>query len=207
MRNMSVFQIIILSVFGVFAVGGLLIFAGVGGFSDSSGDIGTVLIWGTLSGQSFNSVLATLAEDNDGLRNVAYVQKDSRTYNSDLTEALASGGGPDLGRAGTAGAGNRCRGLSGCGRVQRAGPEGWTAVGGPELCRALCGAGAGGLGTGAGVRRSKAQAGDAGASAAGSRTCRRQRRAGHGWGHCPDHCVSGGLRAGAAALGRGHRAA
>jgi len=93
---MSVFQIIILSVFGVFAVGGLLIFAGVGGFSDSSGDIGTVLIWGTLSGQSFNSVLATLAEDNDGLRNVAYVQKDSRTYNSELTEALASGGGPDL---------------------------------------------------------------------------------------------------------------
>ncbi len=93
--GMSSFQIIVLSVFGAFTVGGVLIFAFLVG-SNSSVTIGQVVVWGPLDETSFGAVLRELAESDGRFRQVTYVQKNEDTYLDELTNALAAGTGPDL---------------------------------------------------------------------------------------------------------------
>ncbi len=89
------FQIILLVVFGALAIAGILIFAlAVGGGSGSG--VGPIKIWGTLDQGAFTAVIRQAAENNATLSQVSYEQKDATTYESDLTNALASGTGPDL---------------------------------------------------------------------------------------------------------------
>ena len=92
---MSSFQIIVLSVFGAFTVGGVLIFAFLVG-SNSAATIGQVVVWGPLDETAFGSVLRELSENDGRLRQVTYVQKNEDTYVQELTNALAAGEGPDL---------------------------------------------------------------------------------------------------------------
>lgn len=95
MKKLSMFQIILLVVFGALAIAGILIFAlAVGGTTGSS--VGPIKIWGTLDQGAFVAVIRQVAESNPALSQVSYEQKDAATYESDLTEALASGTGPDL---------------------------------------------------------------------------------------------------------------
>lgn len=95
MPKLSVFQAVLLGVFGALAISGVLIFAlVVGGNTGSS--IGAVTIWGTFDESAFRVVLRQAAEKDSRLSQVQYVQKDPLTYNTELTEALASGTGPDL---------------------------------------------------------------------------------------------------------------
>ncbi|RJR14150.1 extracellular solute-binding protein [Candidatus Parcubacteria bacterium] len=95
MPKLSVFQAVLLGVFGALAISGVLIFAlVVGGNAGSS--TGPVIIWGTFDESAFRVVLRQAAEKDDRLMQVTYVQKDPLTYNAELTEALASGTGPDL---------------------------------------------------------------------------------------------------------------
>lgn len=92
---MSSFQIILLSVFGAFAVGGILIFAFlVGGNSASS--LGAVTVWGTFDEVAMQTIIRQLSEEDNRLRQVTYVRKGEATYQQELTNALASGTGPDL---------------------------------------------------------------------------------------------------------------
>ncbi|OGG60818.1 hypothetical protein A2765_01780 [Candidatus Kaiserbacteria bacterium RIFCSPHIGHO2_01_FULL_56_24] len=91
----SSFQIVILSFFGASTVAGILIFAFLVG-SNSSTSLGQVVVWGTFDESAFQTVLRNLAEIDGRYRQVTYVQKDEETYLSDLTNALASGSGPDL---------------------------------------------------------------------------------------------------------------
>ncbi len=92
---MSSFQIILLSIFGAFAVAGVLIFAFfVGGNSGST--IGPVTIWGTFDDVAMQTIIRQLSEDDSRLRQVVYVRKNQETFEADLTNALASGTGPDL---------------------------------------------------------------------------------------------------------------
>lgn len=95
MKDLSVFQIILLAGFGALAISGVLIFALVvsGGGGNS---IGPVTIWGTLPEGAFSVVLRQAAENDNRLAQVAYVEKDPAAYENLLTEALASGAGPDL---------------------------------------------------------------------------------------------------------------
>jgi ABC-type glycerol-3-phosphate transport system substrate-binding protein len=95
-NKLSIFQVVVLAIFGLAAVAGLLFFAGVGGLGNKDDSVGPVLIWGTLSGSAFQVVLSQLGETDSRLKNVVYEQMDSRTYNNGLSEALASGRGPDL---------------------------------------------------------------------------------------------------------------
>lgn len=89
------FQIILLVVFGAFAIVGILIFAlAVGG--GASNAVGPVKIWGTLDQTAFTAVIRQAAEKDASLSQVSYEQKDSATYEETLTNALASGTGPDL---------------------------------------------------------------------------------------------------------------
>ncbi len=89
------FQIILLVVFGAFAIVGILVFAlAVGGGASST--IGPVKIWGTLDQTAITAVIRQAAEKDASLSQVSYEQKDSATYEQLLTNALASGTGPDL---------------------------------------------------------------------------------------------------------------
>jgi len=95
MKKLSMFQITLLAVFGALAVAGVLIFAlAVGGGNAKT--VGPVTIWGTLDSGAFTTVLRQVADVDASMNQVSYVQKDTSTFQSELTEALASGQGPDI---------------------------------------------------------------------------------------------------------------
>ena len=95
MPKLSVFQTILLAAFGALAVAGVLIFALVVG-GNTGNSIGPITIWGTLEEGAFRAVIRQISENDDRLTQVTYIQKDEVGYASELTEALASGTGPDL---------------------------------------------------------------------------------------------------------------
>jgi len=91
----STFQIIFLAAFGALAVAGILVFA-IATSSNSQQTLGSVVIWGPWNAGAVNGVLRDAADNNGQLLGVSYVQKNPATYEDDLTNALASGTGPDL---------------------------------------------------------------------------------------------------------------
>ena len=89
------FQIILLAVFAGLAVVGVLIFAfAIGGVSNNK--VGAVSIWGTLDGSTFTTLLRKFADTDSSFLQVTYIQKDPKTFDAELTQAIASGTGPDL---------------------------------------------------------------------------------------------------------------
>ena len=89
------FQVILLCIFGGCAIAGVLIFALAVGRGNGN-TIGNVVIWGTFDGNQITDMLRTEADADSSLLGVTYVQKDADTYISTITDALASGKGPDL---------------------------------------------------------------------------------------------------------------
>lgn len=94
-QGMSVFQIVLLSVFGVAAVVAVLVFAFLVS-SGSQSSVGTVTVWGTFDETAFSAVLRPLSDADGRLKGVTYVQKTPEAFDTELTNALASGTGPDL---------------------------------------------------------------------------------------------------------------
>lgn len=92
---MSSFQIILLSIFGAFAVAGILIFAFLVG-SNSGSSIGAVTVWGTFDDVAVQTIIRQLSDSDSRLRQVTYVRKNPENFEAELTNALASGTGPDL---------------------------------------------------------------------------------------------------------------
>ncbi len=95
MPNTSTFQILVLTIFGVFIVVGVGVFAAFGGFLGGS-PTGPVLIWGTLDSASMTNTVETLRAQDKTFESVTYVEKDEAGYETELLNALASGTGPDL---------------------------------------------------------------------------------------------------------------
>ena len=93
--KMSGFQMIALGVFATLILIGIGAFATYGGVK-SGAQIGTVVVWGTLDSVMVDAALDTIRQQDSTMQGVSYVQKDPKTYVSDLVNALASGGGPDL---------------------------------------------------------------------------------------------------------------
>ncbi len=95
---MSNFQISIMVVFGFFAVIAVLIFAGVlPGFNSSeSGFAGEITMWGTVPEEKMRKVLDEFNQENEKLFRVVYEGKSPASFNRELTDALASGNGPDI---------------------------------------------------------------------------------------------------------------
>lgn len=93
--KMSSFQIILLSVFAAFAVAGILIFAFLVG-SNANSSLGPVVIWGPFDDVAIQTIIRQLSDEDSRLRQVTYVRKSPETFNQELTNALASGSGPDL---------------------------------------------------------------------------------------------------------------
>lgn len=96
MKKISIFQIVLLAVFGSLAVAGVLIFAIATSGANNAAGIGPVVIWGTLEGNAFTDMLRTASDADGSLSQVSYVHQDETTYQQNLTHALASGSGPDL---------------------------------------------------------------------------------------------------------------
>jgi ABC-type glycerol-3-phosphate transport system substrate-binding protein len=91
----SIFQVIVLAVFGVFIIIGVLIFASLSGGGDDQ-DIGTVVLWGTFDRDLMNSFLRALGDEDERTKNIKYEEHALEDFQADLVEALANGTGPDL---------------------------------------------------------------------------------------------------------------
>lgn len=94
---MSNFQIVILAVFGVIILIAVLIFSGFipGLRGPGSGLSGDVIIWGTIPATQISKQIEDLNRINKPIV-VTYIEKDRNTFDRELTEALASGVGPDI---------------------------------------------------------------------------------------------------------------
>lgn len=95
MQRISTFQIVLLSVFAALAVAAVIIFSFFLSKS-SSNAVGAVSIWGTFDQASVQKAIDDLSTVHPDLQGARYTQKPSATYEADLTEAFASGTGPDL---------------------------------------------------------------------------------------------------------------
>ena len=90
---MSKFQIILLGVFALFIVVAVFIFS----FARGSGSKNaTVMVWGSISSYDFNQVLGNAGIDDEEGLTIRYEEKSLESIESDFTEALATGVGPDL---------------------------------------------------------------------------------------------------------------
>ena len=94
-KGLSVFQIVLLAIFGAVGVGAVLIFA-LATAGSGGGGTGAVKIWGTFDKNAISAVIRQAADKDSRLLQVTYEQRDPATYESDLTNALAAGTGPDL---------------------------------------------------------------------------------------------------------------
>lgn len=90
---MSNFQIILLVIFGVFIVTGVIVFS----FYRGTGSSARVTVWGDISSYEFSTLLNNTSFNQDKtVATIKYVEKSTATIETDFTEALAQGIGPDL---------------------------------------------------------------------------------------------------------------
>lgn len=85
----------------IFAVAGLIGLAIISGYNPRSETVvnpigGPVVIWGTVDASVFGGVLRSLGDVNEEFRQVSYVQKDARSFDQELINALAESRGPDI---------------------------------------------------------------------------------------------------------------
>lgn len=96
---MKGFQVGILIFFGLFVFLGVLIFSGAIKLPERGADqtvaTGTIKIWGTIPKKQFNSAINYLNGKNPNVI-LSYVEKDPLTYRTDLLNAFAFGGLPDI---------------------------------------------------------------------------------------------------------------
>lgn len=90
---MSKFQLILLFVFGAAIIVAVLLFSMSRG---SNNQTATVVVWGSISSYDFNSFLNNAGLIGQRAIQFQYVEKSKETFNSEFTEALAEGKGPDL---------------------------------------------------------------------------------------------------------------
>ncbi|MBU3668802.1 MAG: extracellular solute-binding protein [Candidatus Taylorbacteria bacterium] len=92
MRNVSVFQIVVLALFIFIAMVGIAVFAGFGGTNRVA--IPKATIWGTVPGGLITELVRNI-NIKETLIEVNYVEKDPETFERDFVNALAEGNGPD----------------------------------------------------------------------------------------------------------------
>lgn len=94
--KVSIFQSVVLAVFGVGALIGLFVFATYSSNGNKEADlIGPVTVWGTLPDTGINAALMQIVQSNEALKGVSYVQKDPATFKEELNAAIATGQAPD----------------------------------------------------------------------------------------------------------------
>lgn len=98
MKNLSTFQIILLSFFALAIFIGVLIFSGtIPGFrSTGASTLGTVTLWGPVPEEEMRSFVDSFNKTYSDKFTLVYVGKSSASIEAELVDALASGTGPDL---------------------------------------------------------------------------------------------------------------
>lgn len=94
---MRPFQIGLLAVFGLVALISLVVLASFQGFGIGKANPygNKVVIWGTLDQNAFTRTLQEITRDDRDFLVVQYVQKDARSFKTELVDALAEGKSPD----------------------------------------------------------------------------------------------------------------
>ena len=92
---MRPFQIVVISIFALLAVVGLVVFATFRGFGGGK-PLGAVTIWGTLPVSAVQVSLDDIKRSKQEFSKVVYVERSAATFDADLSDAIASGAGPDL---------------------------------------------------------------------------------------------------------------
>jgi len=92
------FELMLVTVFGVLGLIALALLSTYKPTPDTTAvSLGnSVTIWGTVDKGAFQQMLKPLVEATPAFGVVNYVQKDSRTFENDLLNALADGVGPDI---------------------------------------------------------------------------------------------------------------
>ena len=97
MKNISIFQLVVLCIFGLFIGVGTIILTI---YSNKGGNQATkqisVTIWGTLDTNAVRSVTNQIQQGGGQKMRITYVQKSEKTFESDLAEAIATEVGPDI---------------------------------------------------------------------------------------------------------------
>lgn len=99
MKNFSLFQIIIMVIFGIAGILAVLIFGGfLPGYKNQGGGgpKTEVLMWGALPGKKVGPIISQINENRDISFKINYSEKSPSSYKNDLINALASGKGPDF---------------------------------------------------------------------------------------------------------------
>lgn len=94
--KLSIFQVVVMGVFALFAIAGVILFALGGTGSRGVDAVGPVVIWGTYDKGVMNRIIEDLRSIDDVFDDVGYVEKNVDSFTGELIEALASGTGPDL---------------------------------------------------------------------------------------------------------------
>ncbi len=92
MKNVSIFQIIVISIFIFIAIVGIAVFAGFGGSNKVA--VPKATIWGTVPAGIINELVRNI-NISQTVIDVNYVEKDPEVFEHDFVNALAEGGGPD----------------------------------------------------------------------------------------------------------------
>lgn len=96
--NIRPFEIALIAIFAIAGVAGLFILSSYQSTPDAStklyGD--SVEIWGTLDEKEINDFILELSNTNKSVQVVEYIQKDERTFENELLNAIADGKSPDL---------------------------------------------------------------------------------------------------------------
>jgi len=92
---MTKFQIILTTVFAIFILVGVIIFA-TSGSGDPASAVGDVVIWGTVDQTIMDGVIGNLASLDESFKKVSYEEKEKDDFDLVLVEAIASGAGPDI---------------------------------------------------------------------------------------------------------------
>ena len=97
MQNIRPFQVALLAIFALVALGSLVLIASyqnVGGLAQNPYGA-RVVIWGTFDQSIFEQVIQQVGREDKNFQAVQYVQKDARTFERDLVDAIAEGRSPD----------------------------------------------------------------------------------------------------------------
>lgn len=95
MKESNTFQIILLVIFGFFIIVAVILFSVKGGKGGKVEFLGDVTVWGTLPERVVSENIDTIYRIDAPVK-ITYIEKDEKTFDRDLVEALASGEGPDI---------------------------------------------------------------------------------------------------------------
>lgn len=97
-KNFSIFQIVVMAIFGILALLGFLFFSTYKPV-EKKGDIvkvGKVSIWGTYPKETMDFLIKELIEINENYQEVVYFEKPASSFKLEFLEAIAEGNSPDL---------------------------------------------------------------------------------------------------------------